>query len=152
MPKTPTSKKIVLERPAKPRMPKRLAARIDKFYEMRQQRIAYSKKIREAEAVVAEMKAGEDEIAHELAKELRKQGGTRLSGEIATFTPGEDSIFSVEDWTAFYKHIQQTNEFDLLERRPSRSALKARQEDEELPPGIHADKKFTYSLVKAKRS
>jgi hypothetical protein len=141
--------KIVLETPKAARLPSKLAARIDAFYELRDQRLAYGRKIKEAEAVESALKAREDEIARDLAAEMRKIGdASKLSGQVATFSPYLVDVFTVEDWDAFYEHIEKTHEWDLLERRPARGALKARLEDGKLPGGIKADTKFAYSLTK----
>jgi len=148
MPKIP--EQIVLDTPKATRLPSKLAARVDAFYELREERLDYGRKIGEAEKVLARLKEREDEIARDLAAEMRKLGqASKLSGQVATFAPGSVDVFSVEDWDAFYEHIKTYDAFDLLERRPARAALKARLEDGALPDGIKADTKFSYSLTKA---
>lgn len=142
-------KTITLETPAKVRMPTRVAAKIDAFYRMRESRLGYSKEIKKAEKVLSALKGREEEVALELAAELRKMGASKMSGETATFSPGEIDVFTVDDWDLFYQYIIDNDAFDCLERRPARGALKDRLEDDELPNGIKADKKFNYSLVKA---
>ncbi len=142
---------LTLETPGKPRMPKRVAAKVDALYEMRAKRLAYGKKIREAEGVLSALKEREEEVALDLSAELRKMGGTKLSGELATFSPGSIDVFTVEDWELFYGYIVQNNAFECLEKRPSRGALKERLENDDLPVGVKADKKFNFSLTKAAR-
>lgn len=146
-------KTIEITFPNKRRMPKALPRRVDALYEMREARLAIGRQIKAAEKQIAEMRDAEEELAKELAGELRKQGGTKLSGEVATFSPGSQDIFSVEDWDAFYEFIERESAFECLERRPARGALKERIiENGEKVPGVKADKKFSFSLVKAHRS
>ena len=141
---------ITLVTPKPTRLPTKLAARIDAFYDLREERLAYGRKIEEAKKVLSHLKEREDEIARGLAAELRKLGGgSKLSGQVATFSPGTTPIFIVEDWPAFHAYIQQTGEFELLEARASRGALKERAEDGgKLPPGVKQDSIFSYSLTK----
>lgn len=143
------AKSITLETPGKVRMPKRVAAKIDAFYAMQQKRIAYGKKIKEAESVLSSLKEREDVVAKELAKDLRGMGASKMSGEVATFSPGETDVFTIEDWDAFYKFIRENDAFELLERRPGRGALRERLEAGTLPKGVKSDKMFTFSLRKA---
>lgn len=146
----PLKKKLVLEMPAKVRLPTKVAARIDALYALREKRMAYGRQITEAERVLSALKENELEIARGLAKSLRELGGgTKLTGGVATFSPGSVDVFTVDDWDGFYKHIRENDAFDLLERRPARGALRERLDDDALPPGIVHDTKFTYSLTKA---
>ncbi len=143
---------LTLETPKKPRMPKPLAKRIDALYEMRAERMAYGKQIREAEKVLRALKDREDETAKELDAEFRKLGGAeKMTGQLATFSRRDKDVFSVSDWDAYYAHIQKTGEFDLLERRPSSKALGLRLDNDDLPNGVTSDKIFAYSLTKATR-
>ena len=149
------AKQIVIELPNKRRQPKKLAGRIDTLYQMREDRMAVQRQIKEAEKAVTALKEAEEEVARELAATLRKEHGglQRASGELATFSPGSLDIFAVEDWGQFYSYIVQNDAFELLERRPSRAALKERIIDGEGEvPGVKADKKFTFSLTKASKS
>lgn len=145
-------KKFEIEIPNKVRLPKALPRRVDALYEMRERRMAIARQVKEVEKQIAELRDSEEELAQELAKELRKQGGTKLSGTVATFSPGSLDIFSVEDWDAFYAFIEENSAFECLERRPARGALKERIiENGEKVPGVKADKKFSFSLTKASR-
>lgn len=143
---------IVLATPKMPRLPSKVAARCDALYEMRELRLEYGSQIKEAEKVLSELKRREDEIARQLAADMRKDLGnaSKLSGQVATFSTGETPVFSVDDWDAYYKFIEDNQAWELLERRPSRGALKERYEDDgKLPDGVRVDKMFTYSLTKA---
>lgn len=145
----PVNRHIVLNMPVKRRLPKKPAARIDALYEIRAERMAYSKQIREAEHVLSTLKEHEMEVARDLAADLRKLGGgTKLAGSVATFSPGSTDVFTVMDWDAFYEYIRKEDAFDLLERRPARGPLKERLDADKLPPGITHDTKFAYSLTK----
>lgn len=46
------------------------------------------------------------------------------------------TVYKAEDWPAFYKHIQATGEFDLLHKREGQTALRDRDSNNELPPGV----------------
>lgn len=143
-------KHIVLDMPPKRRMPKRIAARIDALYEVREERLAYTRLVNHAkEKVVPYLVEREMEIAKELAKELRGLGdASKMSGQIATFSPYETDIFSVEDWDEYWQFMVDNNAPELLERRPARGALKERLVNDTLPTCVKAGKKFAYSLTK----
>ena len=141
--------KITLTTPKVGRLPAKVAARVDAFYQLREKRLAYGREMKRAEKVLNALKHREDEIAKDLYKQMRQLGGaTKLSGGVATFSPGDAEVFTVEDWDAFYEHIKSTGEFELLERRPARGALKERSADNKLPEGIKSERVFAYSLTK----
>jgi len=142
---------ITLTKPKKLRMPKALAKRIDALYAMRDERMAYGKKIKEAEKVLADLKRQEDEVAKDLDAEMRKAGGglSKASGQVATFSPGLQDIYSVTDWDEFYAFIEKEHAFELLQKRPATTALNERRLNGVDVPGVHHDTKFSYSLTKA---
>ena len=124
----------------------------EKLTEMREERKAYAAQVKEGERVVAELKDREEALGHEIAKALREMGGgTKLSGQVATFSPGVVHLFPVDDWDAYYDYIRKNDAFDLLERRPARAALKERLDQDDLPPGIRHETKATFNLTKSSR-
>lgn len=80
---------------------------------------------------------------------LRKQKAMGGSGAKAKVKVTESNVPVVEDWDAFYAHIQETGEFDLLGRAVKSPAIKARWEDEVEVPGIGVFKKTKLSITKA---
>ncbi len=51
----------------------------------------------------------------------------------------------VTDWTEFYKFILKTEDFSLLERRPSASAVAERWDDSVIVPGVEKFPVYTLS-------
>jgi len=61
------------------------------------------------------------------------RGVTSLLGE-AQF--GKKVVYNCEDWEKLNKHIKDTGEFDILQRRLSSTAVRDRASNGELPPGV----------------
>jgi hypothetical protein len=146
-------KKFVLESPGKPVIrSKKLAAQVDAFYAHRERRIAFAREVKKADDEAKAIKAAEDELAKRIARALRKQlGGSKISGDVGTFSPGTGRVFTVTDWEAFYEHIAKEDAFELLQKRIGEGAMKELDAKGELPPGVKGDDIFTYSLTKVSR-
>ena len=48
----------------------------------------------------------------------------------------------ITDWDAFYAHIRETGDFELMQRRPSDAAIQERWEQENEVPGVG-----TYTVI-----
>jgi len=77
-------------------------------------------------------------------RELKKQVMERLAKAANKAVSNGDRLFQLvtkdeptaEDWPKIYAHIKKTGEFDLLERRLSKAAVKERNEVGEKIPGV----------------
>jgi hypothetical protein len=45
-------------------------------------------------------------------------------------------VYNATDWNALHAHIQKTGEFDLLQRRLTQTAMRDRDSNNDLPPGV----------------
>lgn len=101
-----------------------------------------------ADKVSAALKEKETQ-AHELiVNQLRQQEIAAIGGSTVILEVKEDYKPHVTDWSKFYATILATQDFSLLERRPSVSACKERWELNEAVPGV--EKFPVYKLSKRK--
>lgn len=122
--------------------PETLGACVDVLYEMRAQRLEIEKKVEELRAEEASFK---DEIIRRLSdQKLEKSGGKAATAAITRTT-----VPQVKDWPSFYKYIQKTKSFDLLERRAAKAACAARWEEGVEIPGVEQFAVVGLSLTKA---
>jgi hypothetical protein len=76
---------------------------------------------------------------------MAEQNMTGVTSSLGSADIGDVTVYKAEDWTTFYKHIASTGEFDLLHKREGQTALKDRDSNNALPPGI---KKVTFKKLK----
>lgn len=131
------------------KLPKTIGALTDLGRKLEQDRIA---KQREFDAEIAEMKSKEAEVEAAILDYCEKNKVGKVSGSEATATFNKNPIPTVKDWDAFYKHIRETGEFDLLEKRPGKLAYKARLEAGQRVPGCETfwKKSISYSKFNGK--
>lgn len=72
-------------------------------------------------------------------------GGAAFKAEYTT----EDQP-TVKDWTKFYAHVHKTKNWDLLERRVGKAAVKLRWEDGKEVPGVDRFPVDKLSITKLK--
>lgn len=111
------------------KFPKSLAACADKYYQLREKRLAMQK---EVDAVKAE----ESAYSEHLINSIPKSEATGVAGKLCRVSVKTDEIPRVEDWDLFYKHIKKTGEFDLLGRSPTKAAIEARWANNKKVPGV----------------
>ena len=99
-----------------------LARLVDELYATRAARYLLQQQ-------AARKKEREGEIRKALIVALPKFGATGLAGKLARAQLESEPIFVVEDWAKFYKYVQKTGEFELLQRRLAEGALAERAED-----------------------
>ncbi len=93
-----------------------------------------------ADKVAASLKAEETLVKLAIAVALKKAETKVAGGSLFKVEMTQEEQPTVEDWQKFYAHILKTKDFDLLERRPGKAAVKARWEDGKTVPGVS---KFT---------
>ena len=87
---------------------------------------------REAEEIGKQEKAALEEVMGRVQKD--QISGLRTA-KCSAFLDEKD-VPQIVDWSAFYKHIQETGDFDLLQRRPGEKACQSRWENGEKLPGV----------------
>lgn len=94
----------------------------------------------------AELKAIESAAEQLVIKQMRTQEITAAGGQMITakLNPVKYAP-QVGDWPAFYAHIVATNDFSLLQKRVSDTAVRERWEDEKLVPGVEKFPVYTLS-------
>lgn len=118
-----------------------IGAAIDILYAMRQERY-------DAQRAVDAMKAKEKELEAVVLRLLNAQDLNQGKGVSAIASVSVDEQPTVVDWNMFYDHVRTTGEFDLLQRRVSSTAIKARWDNEAEVPGIGKFTQPTLSLRK----
>ena len=106
-----------------------IGAAIDLLYAMRQERY-------DAQRAVDAMKAKEKELEATVLRLLNAQDLNQGKGVNAIASVSVDEQPTVTDWDAFYAYVQTTGEFDLLQRRVSSTAIKARWDNAAEVPGV----------------
>lgn len=102
----------------------------DIYREVRQSRLL-------ADKVAAGWKEQEAAAEALLIQQMLKQNITAAGGRrLRVGLSSPEYVPHVKDWYAFYKYIQQTGSFDLLERRPGKAACRERWEAQEQVPGV----------------
>lgn len=118
-----------IEVPTKLKVPKNFGAAADLLYDVREQRLILQKK-------VDELKNFETKVKQHLIDNMSKKDSTGAAGRIARAQIVSEPKPAVEDWDSFYGHIKKTGQFDLLNRAPNASAIKARWDAGKKIPGI----------------
>jgi hypothetical protein len=109
--------------------PEQLSELVDKFYEARELRL-------EADRKAAVLKKAETEFKDQLIRELTAQKVTSLGGQLARVTLQQKQKPIVTGWADLYVFIKTHDAFDLLQRRLTETAVKARWEDGIVIPGV----------------
>lgn len=109
----------------------------------RAERLALAKQV---ETLAAQEQDLKQKVMAALAKNKSKavSNGDRLFQLVTKDEP------TVESWSAIYKHIQKTGEFELLERRINRGSVKERWEAGKKVPGVGSIPVDTLSDTQAK--
>jgi hypothetical protein len=134
----PTSKELLV---AEFVIPESLALCADLLYTTRQTRLEIKKQVEALEA-------REQELREHLIRNLPSDGSKGVAGQIAQVLIVKKDEPQVEDWEAFYNYIYTRKAWDLLQRRVSAPAVKARWEDQQSVDGVGHFMKVDLSLKK----
>lgn len=105
----------------------------------------------EKRALEEQVKAVEEKYnlkALELFDLADLQNTTTGKGQRGSFSIGESVVPQVKDWDAFYKYIQRTKYWHLLERRPSVTGCRELFDTKGVIPGVDKFTKRTINLRK----
>ena len=122
----------------------KLGELIDKLYQKRTERLALSKQ-------VDAFKAEESDLRRLIIQRLQDVGLYSGRGSLATASITTDDQASVKDWEVFENYILEHKSFDLLQRRVSITAVRARWENSEVVPGVEKVTLSDLSLTKASK-
>ena len=97
--------------------------------------IAQSAVDSEKEALARE-EAGLALALTDLEKAMQAAQVTDLGGALGKAAFGKRVVYNCADWNVLQKHIRDTGEFDIVQRRLSSVACRDRDSNGELPPGV----------------
>ena len=123
------------------KFPKALGACADKLYQLRALRLAEQKRV---DVIEAE----ESALREHIISTLPKSEASGVAGKVARVAVLTKTVAQVQDWDALYKYVARTKQFDLLQRRVSDAAVKARWEDGKAVPGVDKFNAVTVSVTK----
>jgi len=124
-------------------IPKTLGGCADKLYQLNEKKREASKKVT---AIEEEIKALKEHVIESLPKSKL----TGASGKLANVRVVTKAVPQVKDYDKFYNYVKENEAFDLLQRRLSEAAIKARFEEGEKIPGIDFFNVVSVSITKAK--
>jgi hypothetical protein len=93
-------------------------------------------KISELQSEEKTYKRMKEDLESELLVQLEQQGIDRVSNKLCTVSVKKETVPTVEQWDDLYKHIVQTNQFELLQKRMSATAYRELLQLGEQVPGV----------------
>ena len=129
-----------LERPPV-EFPDDLGTCIDKYYQLRAQRLNLEKEVKERKRTE---KAYMEHIVAQLRSINMENGG----GRVANASIKEVEVPTPKDWPAIWEFVEENNAWDLLQKRLSGKAVQERWDQEIVIPGIDTFTKVSLSLTK----
>jgi hypothetical protein len=119
-----------------------LAALADKYWRIRQQRLA-------ADKVAEALKTDESAAEATLIAQMRLQNLTAIGGAVVRLSLPTVPEYkpAVKDWQALYSHILASRDFSLLQKRVGEAACKERWAADVEVPGV--EKFPVYKLSKS---
>lgn len=121
--------------------PDDLGSCIDKYYQLRAQRLNLEKEVKERKRTE---KAYMEHIIAKLRGINMENGG----GHVANASIKEVEVPTPKDWPAIWEFVKQNNAWDLLQKRLSGKAVQERWDQEIVIPGIETFTKVSLSLTK----
>lgn len=103
-----------------------------------------------ADSQAEALKKIEDGAKAKVIAELQKNKLDSARGERGQATITMRDIAAVEDWPALYKHIRETDEFELLQKRPALGACQERWEQKVMVPGVKHERMVDLKFTEAK--
>lgn len=113
-------------------------------------RIKLSDKIREAEAVVDELKQKREKLDVELLSRFNSQGVTNVKTKHGTPYIITRESYSVADKDTFGNWLRDNDAYDFLEMRINKTMAETyKEQHNDLPPGINYSAKLTIGFKKS---
>lgn len=83
-----------------------------------------------------ELRQTQDQLDVFLLKKMDAEGLSRTANDKASVSINEDTVPEVTDWDDLYKHVTETQDFSLLQRRVSSTAYKELLKLGDAVPGL----------------
>lgn len=99
-------------------------------------------------AVEDEYKAQDQEVCRALITAFREAGLEAGAGSLRRAGMKQEAYYSIEDPEPFYEYVKENDAWDLLTKRVSSKAVKARLKREEDVPGLRIFEKTVVNLSK----
>lgn len=116
---------------------------IDQWVELKSERVALARKDKELSQQIAQLQSQIMDIMNEVGTTQARSAGGLVSMK-QTNQP------TVVDWSAFYAYVAENDAFDLLQRRLSPPAFRARWDSDEEVPGTTAIPIWSLTLSTSK--
>lgn len=118
--------------------PKTVGGAADLLYTLQQQRLEKSKEIKE-------LKEQEDALEDHILKNMLPAAGLQgAKGSVGQVSMEPYDWADVSDWDKFFAYLGKTKNWELVQKRPSITALRELWEGGEVVPG--AERKSGYKL------
>jgi len=116
--------------------------KVDLYYKTREQRLLMQKQVDNVETE-------EKKLKEEIIRELQASQVTSIGGQIARVTIQEKIKPIAQDWSQIHAWIKENDAFDLMQRRLTEAAVKARWEEGIKIPGVDSFTVFDLSVAKS---
>lgn len=126
----------------KPAPPPTLPNLVDNLYRLKERRTALN---RQSE----ELKIEEGMLQDLIIKELQSRQATASQGVVGAVELRLKMVPTVTDWDTLYEHITKTQSWDLIHRRVTETAVRARWEAGDNVPGVDRTDVWALSVTKA---
>lgn len=114
---------------------------LEKCFEIRAERLELQRK-------VDVLEQAEKDLLYDIQKEMSKNKVTRYQSGTYLATVEDKDVPKATDWPAVLNYIRETGATDLLQKRLTESAVKARWDSGVDVPGISKSVKSTVTIEK----
>lgn len=114
---------------------------IEEVYAIREKRLKLQRE-------VAKLEQEEKDILYDIQKEMKASGQTTYTAGDYVVELKEKEAPNVTDWPALLDYIRQTGEVDMLQKRVTDSAVKARWDAGVDLPGVTKVARITVTVTK----
>lgn len=125
-------------------IPTGIGPKADEYMVVREHRLAMEKEARG-------VKDRETEIFNSIMSTLDESTETGGIGKFYGVQRVEKDVVNVKDWDSIWKHIQDTGDFNLLQKRVNDKAAKEMIEGGTALPGVSMEKVATLSFAKNRK-
>jgi hypothetical protein len=112
---------------------------INNFVEVKALKESLNEQIKECNEKLAAIEA-------DIMEQMGNAGISQAASEKASCTMRQVTHPAITDWDAFYKHVADTGEFELLHKRLSSAAFKERWAEGEAIPGTSSSTGWELSV------
>ena len=84
------------------------------------------------------LKLNQNDLESAIMHKMEEQGLDQIANDVCTISKKIETVPTVEDWEAVHKHILDTNQFELLQKRMSATAWRELSQMGKNVPGVKA--------------